>query len=192
MVFSPDALAGHPGHAASLGRIVSSFSLIEGALGGIYGILPNKSSYDALDELKKLPTNVVRVRAVKAQIAKSSPLATDTNLTSLMDRILSFAERRNKVTHGVWGVGCGVWGVWRSDADRGYRIPVKKWLVFVAQVAPSSMNGVIENDIDVLRTYVEEYDLGVLMALKAEASALCEDTLEAFTKLAMFSAMSGG
>jgi hypothetical protein len=185
IAFTPDTLAGHPEHAALLGQVVTSFSLVEGVIGGIYGLLRHQEIDAALEDLKALSTNAKRVQAVRQAIATHPTLSADPENDLLMKAVLSYAEARNKIAHGIWGS--------RSDqADIVYRLPVKKWINFAGGLVAGWTSGTAMDQIDALAGLVEEYSVSDLHALQLEGVDLLERVFKLFNELAMDAALVDG
>ena len=181
--FSPDTLRKLPNHSALLGQIVTSFSLIEGVVGGIYGMLRHQDIEAAVQHLKDLRTNAMRVHAVKKEIENDATLSLVPANAELMDAILRYAEKRNKVAHGIWGYDA-------DKPDMAFRLPVKKWINFVAKIVASGTAGNSDEQIDELKSELEEYSLDMLQSLKTEGTAILQAVLELFNSLAMKAARS--
>lgn len=102
--FSKRALASRPDHAALLGRIVTTWSLVESAITGLLGLMMHDNHRAALAILDSFKTNNARVEAVR-RIGKE---VIDTSLRiefdTLMKDVLSYAKERNAIAHGLWGV----------------------------------------------------------------------------------------
>src|SRR3546814_9310845 len=133
----------------ALGEIVTSFSLIEGFIGGIYGMLRHQTIEQGIESLQALSTNAKRVQAVRNEIAANSLLSVDQTHDDLMKQVLSYAEKRNKIAHGIWGAH-------PAHTDLIYRLPVKKWINFIAASVRSGTNGTMIDDIDALTAHLEE------------------------------------
>ena len=97
------------------------------------------------------------------------------DIDALMVRVLSYAEKRNKIAHGIWGVD-------PNETDAIFRIPVKKWIVFLASLIPNRADA--GDIIDELNEHVEEYQISDLVALENQGVELMKDVVLAFTTLA--------
>ena len=93
--FHITSLENHPQHAASLARIFTNFSLIEGAIGGIYGLLNPQKYLVAVEELNNLETNAKRAEAVRKMIKSELSGEEAANLENLLKRASAHAEGRN-------------------------------------------------------------------------------------------------
>lgn len=93
--FTSDGLKDFPTHAAVLGEVVAAFSLIEGVVGGIYGMLRHQTIEQGIDELQALSTNAKRVQAVRQAIAGHSLLSADPKHDELMKQVLSTQQDRS-------------------------------------------------------------------------------------------------
>lgn len=173
--FTPTSLAGHPTHAALLATIFTSFSLTEGAIGGIYGLLKHQDYAVAIEELKALGSNAKRTEAVRSLIKTALPAAEAVPLEALMKRVLAYAPARNKIAHGIWGAH-------PDKPDELYRLPVKQWITFLASMVPNRADA--SDIIDELNEHMEAYGLNDLQAVASEGEKLLEDLILAFTGLA--------
>lgn len=171
--FSLQSLDTHPDYATSLTRIFTGFSLIEGTVGGIYGLLRHQDYETALEELKKLGSNARRVAEVRKLIKSELTAAEAQPLDALMKEILLHAEQRNKVAHGIWGTEPG--------ADHLYRLPVKQWINFLASLMPNASDA--SDIIDELNEHMETWSLDDLAALEREGERLLEAIMAQFNAL---------
>ncbi|MCC8556489.1 hypothetical protein [Xanthomonas vesicatoria] len=183
--FTADGLKGCPTHAASLGEIVTAFSLIEGVVGGIYGMLRHQNIDQGVEELQKLSTNAKRVNAVRKEIGINALLSDDASHDELMKRVLNYAEKRNKIAHGVWGSRLG-------QQDFVYCLPVKKFINFMARAVSAGTSGKPLELMEELKAHVEIYDLAALAALKLDGENLLTEVFVLFNKLAQKNAKSDG
>lgn len=175
--YTVDGLSTLPAHAALIGEIVATFSLIEGTVGGIYGMLRHESIESALEELKDLSNNSRRVAKVRKLISDHALLAADPRNDELMKSILDYAERRNKIVHGLWGSRPG-------DSETAYSLPLKKWIPFNATLVSSGTDGTTFQRIEELRRAVDTYNLATLSSLKMTGNTLLLRALELFNSLA--------
>src|SRR3546814_13839340 len=70
---------------------------------GIYGMLRHQTFEQGIESLQALSTNAKRVQAVRNEIAANSLLSVDKTHDDLMKQVLSYAEKRNKIAHGILG-----------------------------------------------------------------------------------------
>jgi hypothetical protein len=183
--FTSDGLKGMSSHAAVLGQVVTAFSLIEGVVGGIYGMLRHQTIEQGIEELQALPTNARRVQAVRQAMTNCPSLAADPSHDDLMKNVLSYSERRNRIAHGLWGVH-------PNQQDVLYRLPVKKWINYIATVVSSGTDGTSNAKIDELKTYLETYNLAELSSLKTDGDNLLVEVLKLFNALALSNAKGDG
>lgn len=185
ITFSPSSLDERPAEAALLGQIVTTFSLIEGLVGGIYGMLRHQDIGEALDELKDLPTNARRVQAVRNELAKNPLTAKDSQHDDLLKSVLNYAVRRNKIAHGLWGTN-------PDNQDHVYRIPVKKWINWLAALISSGTDGTFVEKVDMLKAEIETYDIQIIKQLKIDGEALLIEVGNLFNQLAAVNAEADG
>jgi hypothetical protein len=103
IAFSEVGLVDRPTHAAILGRIFTSWSLIEGSVTALLGLMMHDDHRAALAILETFKNNRSRVEAVK-RIGKGvldASLLSDFN--ELMNDVLAYATERNSIAHGLWG-----------------------------------------------------------------------------------------
>lgn len=183
--FADDSLQSLPRHSALIAQIVSGFSLIEGVIGGIYGALRHKEIDEALDELDNLSTNHRRVQACRKEIAANPLLASNPAHDWLMLRVLDYAERRNKVAHGLWGVGT-------SNSRNAYWLPSKRWASYLAAQLKYGIEGTYLEEAEKIRKMTEVYTLEDLSSLKAEGDGLLEEVFKLYSSLGVANAVADG
>lgn len=183
--FTSESLRAFPEEAAAIGRIVTTFSLIEGIVGGIYGLLTHQDIESAIVELKGLPTNARRVQAVRRLAAEVLEADRRQSVSDVLDRVLLYAERRNAITHGVWGTEHG-------NAEDLHRLDVKKWIPFLAGMIPAVANGLQEETFDTLRGQIHVFNQNTLLETEADGEALLTDIARVFTDLAAVVAQERG
>src|SRR3546814_2826761 len=82
-------------------------------------MLRHQTIEQGIESLQALSTNAKRVQAVRNEIAANSLLSVDQTHDDLMKQVLSYAEKRNKIAHGLWGAH-------PAHTDLIYRLPVKR------------------------------------------------------------------
>lgn len=125
--FSGQALIERPEHAAVLGRIFTSWSLIEGTVAGLLGLMMHADARAAVAILSTFRSNSSRVNAVK-KVGKEmlDPSAREA-FNALMKEVLDYAEERNAIAHNLWGVKEG-------EPDLIYRMPMATYSNFVVRL----------------------------------------------------------
>src|SRR3546814_1385146 len=108
---------------------------------GIYGMLRHQTFEQGIESLQALSTHAKRVQAVRNEIAANSLLSVDQTHDDLMKQVLSYAEKRNKIAHGLWGAH-------PAHTDLIYRLPVKKWINLIAASVRSGTNGTMIDNIN--------------------------------------------
>ncbi len=115
--FGEGALKSRTIHAAVLGRIFTSWSLIEGCIASLLGLMIHADHRAAMAILETFRTNSSRVGAVR-KVAKSM-LTPELQIEfdALMKEVLAYADERNKIAHSLWGA---------NDTEDGlvYRMPM--------------------------------------------------------------------
>jgi len=138
--FDVDALTARPEHAAVLGRIFTSWSLIEGTIAGLLGIMMHADDRAAIAILQTFRTNSARVEAVRKVGAEMLAEEFKADFDGLMKAVLSYATERNAIAHNLWGVT-------EDEPDLVYRMPM------------SVMSGLVVKasklDTDEILAYVE-------------------------------------
>lgn len=115
--FDADALKARPQHAAVLGRIFTSWSLLEGTIAGLLGLMMHADERAALAILQTFKTNYARVEAVRKVGNEMLAPAVKEKFDDLMKAILKYATERNAIAHNLWGVD-------DSEIDLVYRMPI--------------------------------------------------------------------
>lgn len=136
--FSEQALVDHPAHAAVLGRIFTSWSLIESTVTSLLGLMMHDDHRAALAILGSFRNNSSRVEVVRriGREVLDEPLRQD--FDGLMKDVLSYAIERNAIAHGLWGSEKG-------QPDLVYRMPMEVFSNFAIE-APNNPPG----DVDAL------------------------------------------
>lgn len=183
--FNESALDSHPAHSALLGEIVTSFSMIESMIGGVYGMLRHETIEEGIEQLALMRSNNVRVEAVRKLLAESDKLPSEFLGDKLMLEILSYAEKRNKIAHGIWGTNV-------EKADECYRIPVKKFIPYLASIVRSGTDGTSMEKLKLLESYIETYTIASLKQIKAQGDELLTFTFKLFNTLALLAARDEG
>ena len=103
IAFSELALVDRPVHAAILGRIFTSWSLIEGSITGLLGLMLHDDHRAAIAILETFKTNNSRVEAVKRIGKEILEASLFHDFEQLMKDVLSYAKKRNDIAHSLWG-----------------------------------------------------------------------------------------
>lgn len=173
--FSTSALDDKPEWATVLAKIFTIFSLSEGTIGGIYGLIKHQDHEQAVRELKAMGTNHARANAVKT-LAKSELTTADAEIViNAIDKALLFAQHRNKIAHGMWGFS-------PDKPNEIYTIPVKKFINFVASLIPNA--AYTDDIIDELNKHVRAFTLAELTQIERDGSQLLQELLDTFVFLA--------
>src|SRR3546814_19751129 len=124
-------------------------------------MLRHQTIEQGIESLQALSTNAKRVQAVRNEIAANSLLSVDQTHDDLMKQVLSYAKKRNKIEHGIWGAH-------PAHTDLIYRLPVKKWINFIAASDRSGTNGTLTGAIAGLTAQLDEQNLATTTALRAK------------------------
>ncbi|WP_434112068.1 hypothetical protein [Paraburkholderia caffeinilytica] len=127
IAFSELALVDRPAHAAILGRIFTSWSLIESSITGLLGLMMHDDHRAALAILETFKNNSSRVQAVRRIGKEVLDVSLRHDFDELMKDVLSYAEERNAIAHGLWG-SC------EDKLDIVYRMPMATLSKFIVEV----------------------------------------------------------
>jgi len=106
--FGQGALLNRPQHAAILGRIFTSWSMIEGLMASLLGLLMHADDRAALAILETFRTNQSRVQAVRKVAKRMLPPDKYDDFDALTNLVLNYAKERNLIAHSVWGAYIGL------------------------------------------------------------------------------------
>ncbi len=129
--FTELALLERPDHAAVLGRIFTSWSLIEASIAGLLGLMMHADQRAALAILSTFRTNSSRVQAVRKVGKEMLDATMQADFDALMKEVLAYAEERNAIAHNLWGVK-------DDELEVVYRMPMTTLSDFVV-AAPHQM-----------------------------------------------------
>ncbi|WP_321873671.1 hypothetical protein [Burkholderia ubonensis] len=101
--FNELALVDRPEHAAVLGRIFTSWSLIESSITALLGLMMHGDHRAALAVLDSFNSNNSRVRAVKRIGKEVLDASLREDFDALLSEVLSYAQERNAIAHSLWG-----------------------------------------------------------------------------------------
>ncbi|WP_430231793.1 hypothetical protein [Paraburkholderia tropica] len=101
--FSELALVDRPEHAAVLGRIFTSWSLIESSITALLGLMMHGDHRTALAVLESFKSNHSRVQAVRKIGNQVLDVTLRDDFDALMKDVLSYAQERNAIAHSLWG-----------------------------------------------------------------------------------------
>ncbi|MCA8383686.1 hypothetical protein LGN22_32730 [Burkholderia cenocepacia] len=101
--FNELALVNRPEHAAVLGRIFTSWSLIESSITALLGLMMHGDHRAALAVLESFNSNNSRVQAVRKIGKEVLDASLREDFDALMTEVLSYARERNAIAHSLWG-----------------------------------------------------------------------------------------
>ena len=148
IAFSEQSLVDRPAHAAVLGRIFTSWSLIESTVTSLLGLMMHDDHRAALAILGSFRSNSSRVEVVR-RIGKEvldAPLRHD--FDELMKDVLAYAIERNAIAHGLWGSD-------KDQPDLVYRMPIETFSKFVIELPinpPSDADALAQSFKDKIET----------------------------------------
>ncbi|WP_373981674.1 hypothetical protein LN047_10180 [Achromobacter sp. JD417] len=126
IAFSELALVDRPIHAAVLGRIFTSWSLIESSITALLGLMMHDDHRAALAILETFKNNSSRVEAVRRVGKEVLDASLRQDFDELMKDVLSYARERNAIAHGLWGSR-------KSEYEVVYRMPVSALATFIVE-----------------------------------------------------------
>lgn len=127
IAFSEQALVDRPAHAAVLGRIFTSWSLIEGTVTSLLGLMMHDDHRAALAILGSFRSNSSRVEAVRRIGKEVLDAQLRHDFDELMKDVLSYAIERNEIAHGLWGSH-------KDKPDVVYRMPMETFSKFAIEL----------------------------------------------------------
>lgn len=179
--FSDTALEHRPQHAAVLGRIFTTWSLVEGAVSSILGNLMHSNHRAAIALLGQFRTNKARLAAVKKVAAEMIAEQELPSFIDLMGRVAKHANIRNDIAHGVWGT--------RQDRpDAVFRLPLQDYSNLIIELVPAAKSGksplpIVQN----LLAKAEIFTLDRLLAIESEGRSLLHDLWDDLNKMTLAS-----
>lgn len=132
IAFNELALVDRPLHAAVLGRIFTSWSLIESSITALLGLMMHNDHRAALAILDTFKNNSSRVQAVRRIGKEILDTSLHPDFDELMKDVLSYASERNSIAHGLWG-SC------ENQPDIVYRMPMAVLSSFIVET-PNKMD----------------------------------------------------
>jgi enoyl-CoA hydratase/carnithine racemase len=124
--FSELSLVDRPVHAAVLGRIFTSWSLIESSITALLGLMMHDDHRAALAILESFRNNSSRVEAVRRIGKKVLDASLRQHFDDLMKDVISYAKERNSIAHGLWGSH-------EDEHENVYRMSIEKFSTFVVE-----------------------------------------------------------
>ncbi|PVX35030.1 hypothetical protein [Janthinobacterium sp. 78] len=136
IIFSEVALVDRPSHAAALGRIFTSWSLIEASIASLLGLMMHTDHNAALALLGTFKSNSARIDAIRKTGKQLLDASLFKEFDDVMKDVLSYAEERNAIAHGVWG-SC------KEKPEIVYRMPMNNFTRFLLETANSSADEIL-------------------------------------------------
>lgn len=137
--FTDLALVDRPDHAAVLGRIFTSWSLIEASVASLLGLMMHADHRAALAIMGTYRTNSNRVQAVRKVGKEMLDETLHPGFDTLMKDVLAYAEERNAIAHNLWGAK-------DDEPDIVYRMPmaaIPNFVIETTHKAACNAEGVI-------------------------------------------------
>jgi len=125
----------------------------------------------AIALLSTFRTNNSRVQAVKKVAKATLPASEYDPFQLLMKRVLSYAERRNEIAHGLWGVK-------EEDVANVYRLPLTALSDFALIAVSAYKSGAIAKVVGELEAQMRPFSLHDLEHIENDG----EDLLGAVMK----------
>jgi hypothetical protein len=158
--FDVDALKARPEHAAVLGRVFTSWSLIEGTIAGLLGLMMHADERAALAILQTFRTNNARVDAVRKVGAEMLSEEHKADFDSLMKAVTKYATERNAIAHNLWGMA-------ESEPDLVYRLPMSAISGLVVR-APTMTPDQIDAWVSPIKAQMKSFTLADLEQLEQQ------------------------
>ena len=175
IVFSELALVDRPDHAAVLGRIFTSWSLIEGCITAILGLMMHTNHLAALALLESFKTNNSRVNAVRKIGAKMLDASLTHDFDKLMGDVLSYARERNNIAHGLWGAH-------KANPDLVYRMPMAAMSKFAIESPGNINNHNVDAIMEAFKNDIQEFTLNDLEELEKRGRLILQRVMKETTK----------
>ena len=131
IIFSEMALFDRQSHAATLGRIFTSWSLIEASIASLLGLMMHTDHNAALALLGTFKSNSARIDAVRKTGKELLEASLFNGFDEVMKDVLSYAEERNAIAHGVWGSS-------KEKPEILYHMPMKNFTRFLIETVSRS------------------------------------------------------
>lgn len=171
--FSQVALADRPEHAAVLGRIFTSWSLIEATVAGLLGLMMHADHRAALAVLKTFNSNFSRVNAVRKIGKDMLDASVWEDFDNLMKEVLAYANERNKIAHSLWGVD-------KDQPDLVVRIPMSVIPNLVVR-APHMTSPMTEEFLASLRSEMTSFTVAKLEQIEQQGRDVLERVMKEAT-----------
>ena len=174
--FSESSLVIRPKHAAVLGRIFTSWSLIESCVTAILGLMMHTDDIIAATLLENFPNNSGRLKSVRRIGSRVLSDSVAEEFDKLMQDVEKYARERNKIAHGLWGSH-------RDFPDLVYRMPMASLSKFVIE-SPSKINKFdVDEILNSFKSAIEEFTLDSLEELESRGKLILERVMKETTKL---------
>lgn len=174
--FDVDALKARPQHAAVLGRIFTSWSLIEGTIAALLGLMMHADERAALAVLQTFHNNHARVDAVRKVGAEMLAEEFKGDFDNLMKEVLNYATERNAIAHHLWGV-CD------DKPALVYRIPMSAVCGIVVK-SPAMDVKKINEYLDLIKAKMDTFTLAELEQIEQQGQDILRRVMSETTKKA--------
>jgi hypothetical protein len=174
IIFSELAMIDHPRHAATLGRIFTSWSLIEGSIATLLGFMMHDDHRAALALLRSFKNNNARIAAVRKTGKELLEASLFEEFDKVMKDVLAYAEERNAIAHGVWG-SC------KSETEIVYRMSMENFTRFFIEVAHKSAAEIL-TQLDSIKAAFKTFTLDELDQIEQRGQDVLKRVMNETTK----------
>lgn len=176
ITFSELALADRPIHAATLGRIFTSWSLIEASVASLLGLMMHNDHRAALALLASFKTNSARINAVRKTGKEVLEASLFEDFEKVMKDVLSYAEERNSIAHGVWG-SC------KAEPEIVYRMSIESFTRSVIVVNHMSADKAL-TELTAVRSTFAKFTADELNQIEQRGREMLQRVMKETTKKA--------
>lgn len=172
--FSEVALVDRPDHSATLGRIFTSWSLIEASIATLLGLMMHDDHRAALALLKSFTSNSARIGAVRRTGKEVLEATLFEEFDKVMKDVLSYAEERNAIAHGVWG-SC------KSTPEIVYRMSIENFTKFFIETVHRPTEETLEKS-ESFKAAFKTFTLNELQQIEQRGQDVLQRAMKEATK----------
>lgn len=166
--FSENALVDRPAHAAILGRIFTSWSLIEASVASLLGLIMHADSRAARAILRRIGTNQRKIEAVKEVAKALLEGEAQKEILTLMGTVAAYAKERNDIAHNLWGAH-------KEEPNLIYRMPMTELsdlVVTSTETMPASNDLVVR-----MRSKMKSFTVSELEEIETQGKVVLEQVM---------------
>jgi hypothetical protein len=172
--FSELALVDRPDHSAALGRIFTSWSLIEASIATLLGLMMHDDHRAALALLESFKSNSARIGAVRRTGKEVLEASLFVEFDKVMKDVLSYAEERNAIAHCVWG-SC------KSTPEIVYRMSMDNFTKFFIKTVHRSAEETLE-EVESFKAAFKTFTLEELEQIERRGRDVLQRAMKEATK----------